>query len=154
MTSGSDGWAGVLYSGGQPPGSASYPTYLTYNAWSHSEPLHSALNALGVVATPTGLLLQGGLLSAQQYRLSTAVVGLRRLGAQAFEGHYQPHFTGNWSVGLLLQPSVAAGLGRVLVNGACQGLQAQAEEGGGRLTWWGVGGGQQPLTWALGPSCN
>ena len=151
VTSGSDGWAGVLYTGGQAPGSASYPTYLNFNAWQHSEPLHSALNALGVVFTASGLLLQGGVLSATEFTLATALVGFRRRGALAFDGHYQPHVAGNWSVGVLLAPGVAAGFARVLVNGACQALQRAAVEGGVRVSWWGVGGGQARHAWALGP---
>ena len=153
VTSGTDGWAGALYSGGQPPGSSSYPTYLAFNAWEHSEPLHSALNALGVVFTRSGVLLQGGLLSVPDYSLAAALVGFRRVGAPlAFAGWYQPHVAGNWSVGVLLEPAVAAGFTRVQVNGACQALQREPGEGGGvRLTFWGVGGGEARLSWALGP---
>jgi hypothetical protein len=48
-------------------GSFQLPTNLTFNAWQHSEPLHSAENALGVVFTRSGVVLQGGLLSARAY---------------------------------------------------------------------------------------
>lgn len=152
VTSGTDGWAGALYTpAGEHPGASSYPTYLTFNSWEHSEPLHSAVNALGVVFTPTGVSLAGGLLSAPVYALSTAVLGFKRTAVTAFSGYYQPHVSGNWSVVVLLEPHIAEAFTRVLVNGACQPLQRASEGGIVRVFWWGVGGGPAPLTWALGP---
>ena len=154
VTSGPDGWNGELFvPQGERPGDASYPTYLTFNSWQHSEPLHSALNALGVLFTQQGLQLAGGLLSAPAFSLSTALLSFSRQAEPlAFAGHYQPHVAGNWSVGVLLQPGVAAGFQMVQVNGVCQALQRASEGGAVRLSWWGLGGGEQgSLTWALGP---
>jgi hypothetical protein len=127
VTSGTDGWAGALFTpAGEAPGASAYPSYLMFNSWEHAEPLHS-------------------------YALATAVVGFKREGPRAFSGHYQPHVAGNWSVGVLLQPTVAAAFSRVQVNGACAPLQRESEGGAVRVSWWGEGGGPAPMAWALGP---
>jgi hypothetical protein len=152
VTSGTDGWAGALFTpAGEAPGASTYPTYLQFNSWEHSEPLHSAVNAMGVVFTPTGVVLMGGLLSAPAFSLATAVVGFVKGGPRDFAGHYQPHVAGNWSVEVALDAGVAADFSRVQVNGACQPLQRASEGGAVRLSWWGEGGGAAPLAWALGP---
>jgi hypothetical protein len=152
VTSGTDGWAGALFTpAGEAPGASAYPSYLMFNSWEHAEPLHSAVNAMGVVFTPAGMTVAGGLLSAPAYALATAVVGFKREGPRAFSGHYQPHVAGNWSVGVLLQPTVAAAFSRVQVNGACAPLQRESEGGAVRVSWWGEGGGPAPMAWALGP---
>jgi hypothetical protein len=152
VTSGTDGWAGALFTpAGEAPGASKYPTYLQFNSWEHSEPLHSAVNAMGVVFTPLGVTVAGGLLSAPAYALATAVVGFKRAGPRDFSGHYQPHVAGNWSVEVLLYADVAAAFSRVQVNGACQPLARASEGGIARLSWWGEGGGAAPLAWALGP---
>lgn len=152
VTSGTDGWAGSLFTpAGEAPGESKYPTYLQFNTWEHAEPLHSAVNALGVVFTPSGVVVAGGLLSAPIYALATYVVGFKREGPHAFSGHYQPHVAGNYSVTVLLNTTVAAAFSRVQVNGACQPLQRASEGDAVRVSWWGEGGGPAPLAWALGP---
>lgn len=99
QTSGTDGWNGVLYNPpGHLPGAADYPTYITFNSWEHSEPLHSAVNAIGVVFTPEGVVIAGGLLNASTYALSSALFSFKRQGPLSFSGHYAPSVAGNWTV--------------------------------------------------------
>jgi hypothetical protein len=101
QTSGADGWNGVLYNApGITPGGSTYATYVTFNSWEHSEPLHSAVNAFGVTFTPNGMFIAGGVLNASAYALSTALFSFNRQG-QAFSGHYQPYVRGNWTIQVL-----------------------------------------------------
>lgn len=99
VTSGTDGWAGALFTpAGEAPGASAYPSYLMFNSWEHAEPLHSAVNAMGVVFTPAGMTVAGGLLSAPAYALATAVVGFKGRARARSAGTTSPTWraTGAW----------------------------------------------------------
>jgi hypothetical protein len=153
ILSGPDGFNGPqFHPATAAPGHADYALrYPTFNSWAHSEPLHSALNAFGVVFTPRGVTLVGGLLNTTQFSLSTPLLGLARAPAvpPRFSGHYAPHARGTWTVTLYLPPALLGAYARVLVNGACVDTRSDAD--GLALAWSGEGGADVgPLAWALG----
>ena len=134
---------------------------------------------MGVVFTPEGIAIAGGLLNMTSFSLSSALISFKRQGPLAFSGHYQPLVAGNWTVQVrislriyavctvmpldlvhfcyvyrapqvLLQPDVASAFQQVQVNGVCETLQHSPEESHVRVSWVGAGGGGSPLSWALG----
>jgi hypothetical protein len=153
IASGPDGYIGPHF---RPPslapGHADYALrYPTFNSWAHSEPLHSALNIFGIVFTPAGVTLAGGLLNATQFSLTTPLLSLARAPASPprFSGHYVPHARGQWTVTLYLPLELIGAYARVLVNGACVGTRRVAD--GLALAWDGEGGAEAgPVVWELG----
>jgi hypothetical protein len=160
VTSGPDGAYGeLIHAPGQSPGTSGYATYLNFNSWAHSEPLHSAVNALGVTFTQEGVIFMGGLLNASAYSLSTALFSFRRTtdvatGLVDFNGTYAPRVAGLWKVTIALAPSVAAAYTQAKVNGACMDILKGGDGDVVLVSLTGRGGAEAgTLTWALGEAC-
>ena len=77
-----------------------FPTfYNQFNAWSHSDPLHSAGNAMGLWSTPHGVTLVGGTLNRTAWSLQTPAVSFTRAAGGGsnpamFAGRYNPATAG------------------------------------------------------------
>ena len=122
-----------------------YTDFPVLNLHSHACPLYSSAKLLGLEFTARGFHLSLRM-PLEAFRFESPLVGVVKHARAGYEGWYEPSRDGTWTIALSLEPSEAARLKDVEVNGRKSRVSIARD---GSLSIEGAGGPGHALRWKL-----